>query len=55
MGIEIAKKTKQEPNIISSSMLLSDANKIKETRIKQVSKVYPFRVLRHVKVTCNPS
>ena len=32
-----------------SSMLLSDANRTKETRVKQASKVYHSRVLRHVK------
>ena len=30
-------------------MLLSEANKTKETRVKQASKAYHFRVLRQVK------
>jgi len=33
------------------SMLLSDAIKTKQARVKQASKVYHSRVLRHVKAT----
>ena len=34
-------------------MLHMIANKSKETTVKQVSKIDHYRVLRHVKATCN--
>ena len=43
----------RQANILPSSMLLSDANKTNETGVKQVSKFYHSRLLRHVKATCN--
>ena len=48
--MEITKNRKEK----RSSMLLLDANKTKEARVKQASKVYHSRsLLRHVKATCN--
>ena len=43
MGIQNAKKEKkQESNVLPFSVLLSDADKTKEIRIKQVSKFLQF-------------